>query len=302
MYSHGWFKVAFERDLKETLTPAAIGTTRLVLVRTEAGIRAYHADCPHRGAHLAYGGRLYQESIVCPFHGYRIGLGCEEEPHGFQVRAFPTLVVGGLIFVRLSTAYENGLTAALEQLAESHFFVPGFEMHVRAPAPLIVENGFDNRHFRAVHHIETDHFEVREASEGSLCVESVFAFPETPWLKGSSGERFIRAPFVAHAYSPCLIVSHLSGASPYTVITGATPTPEGGTVIRLSLALPTASYGNPPPAQFYQYLLEMSRNGLEDDRLMWDNLSPTAPHRYVGPDAAVMAFQHYCRRFEAEQP
>src|SRR5687768_10485144 len=79
MYVHGWYKVAFEYELENPLTAAAIGDIRLVLVRSEGGIRAYKADCPHRGAHLAYGGKLNNASIICPFHGYRIGLGKESD-------------------------------------------------------------------------------------------------------------------------------------------------------------------------------------------------------------------------------
>src|SRR5690349_2576663 len=62
MYSKGWFQVAFERDLAGDLTPASIGTVRLVLARMASGVRAFAADCPHRGAHLALGGRLDSEA------------------------------------------------------------------------------------------------------------------------------------------------------------------------------------------------------------------------------------------------
>src|SRR4051812_7091142 len=75
MYGTGWYQVTFERDLTGDVTPAAMAGARLVLVRTARGLLAADAVCPHRGAHLALGGRLDGESIVCPMHGYRISLG-----------------------------------------------------------------------------------------------------------------------------------------------------------------------------------------------------------------------------------
>ena len=71
----GWYHVAFERDLSDELTAATIGELRLVIVRTAEGINAFDATCPHRGAHLAFGGRLDGGALICPFHGRRINLG-----------------------------------------------------------------------------------------------------------------------------------------------------------------------------------------------------------------------------------
>src|SRR5689334_9118972 len=58
MIYNGWYQVAFERDLTADVTPANIGTHPLALVRTETGVRAVDGVCPHRGAHLGYGGKL----------------------------------------------------------------------------------------------------------------------------------------------------------------------------------------------------------------------------------------------------
>ena len=44
----------------------------LVAWRGESG-KAYVADayCPHLGAHLGIGGKVSQECITCPFHGWQ---------------------------------------------------------------------------------------------------------------------------------------------------------------------------------------------------------------------------------------
>lgn len=298
MYQSGWFSVAFERDLQGPLTPALIGDTRLVLVRDERGVRAFGADCPHRGAHLAYGGRLEGEGIICPFHGYRIGLG-QAGSEGFCVAAHPTLLVGGVVFVRLGAQDDRGFSDAVQALDASHLIVPGFEMPVRVAAELVIENAFDQRHFSSVHHISTYPFHVETEPAGNLLLRSTFRFPSTGWLKDRQGSAFLEVPFTARTFSPGIIISHLGGDTPYTVMTTATPQPDGSCMIRLAVALPRPQDGPPPNEQFARYLITQSRKGLTDDQVMWEHLSPSAPQRLTRHDHPVEAFQTFCRSFKA---
>lgn len=296
MYHHGWFNVAFERDLREDLTPAVIGGRRLMLARMPDGVRAFSADCPHRGAHLAYGGRLADDAVICPFHGYKVCLG-ERGGEGFSVAAYPTLNVGGIIFVRLSASHDCGFEPYIQRLMSDHTLVPGFEMPVRVSSELVIENAFDQRHFHTVHHIGTRQFKVDTEPAGNLLLRSSFNFPATGWLKDKSGSAFLEVPFTARTFSPGIIISQLGGDTPYTVMTTSTPQPDGSCMIRLSLALPHAHYGPTPNTQFASYLLAQSRKGLTDDQLMWENLSPTAPQRLTVHDHPCVAFQEFCRTF-----
>src|SRR4029079_10157109 len=79
MYQHGWFQIAFDRELTREVSPSSIGQLRLVLVRVGSEITAFDAICPHRGADLGIGGRHDRGALVCPFHGFRIGLGQDSE-------------------------------------------------------------------------------------------------------------------------------------------------------------------------------------------------------------------------------
>jgi 3-ketosteroid 9alpha-monooxygenase subunit A len=295
MYQHGWYTAAFQHELTETLTPAVIGEHRLVLARSEQGIRAFNADCPHRGAHLAYGGRLEKDCIVCPFHGYRIGLGRKEQ-HPFQADEYPTLVIGDLIFVRLSDTHELGFSAFMTQLARDHYVLPGFIMPVKAPAPLIIENAFDAMHFPVVHHLKTDkmtfHYE-----EGVLMVETHVEFPAGAMLRRKNITT-VRSHFIGRAFSPGLIVTQLQGDElPYTIITGATPQPDGQCIIRLAMLLPFEKYGNPPDRRLCDVLVQSSQAGFRDDQLIWEHVSPTAPHHLTARDNGIVEFQTFCRQF-----
>jgi nitrite reductase/ring-hydroxylating ferredoxin subunit len=297
MYSHGWYQVAFERDLTTALAPAAVGPRQLVLAQGPEGWRAADAFCPHRGAHLAFGGRVEGETIVCPFHGHRIGIG-QASHDGFCTRPYPTLVVGGLVFVRISAAEDNGFAGVMAELDARRYFVPGFALRVRAPADLVIENAFDRPHFQIVHGVGTDpRFEVRDGDHGDLMATGVFSVPPTRWRRDDGSDVPQRVEFRARAFSPGLVMSELDGSPPYGVLTAATPTPEGDCVVRVSLVMPADAGGRLPAAPLCEYLLQQSHAGLEKDRLVWEHLGQSAPCRYTAQDASVLAFRRFCHRF-----
>ncbi|HET7081876.1 MAG TPA: Rieske 2Fe-2S domain-containing protein [Chloroflexia bacterium] len=297
MYRNGWYQIGFERDLTQDLTPAAIGTRRVVLVRGEGGIRAFDSVCPHRGANLAIGGRLDREAIVCPFHGYRIGLGRECE-HGFRVREYPALLVGGLVFVRLSDSHDNGFREFLEQLDQDHYFVPGFTMRVMAPPAMVVENAFDNSHFRPVHGIHNEpRFRILPSQCGEFAIEGVFEYGAI-WRADRKPTDKVRVPFVARAFSPGIVLGQVGGDRPYFTVTCATPITENDCLVRFSLAVPAGEGSTPPSEEFCQRVLRESKSGLEQDQVIWENMSINAPCHYTAMDAAVLAFKEFCRPFE----
>ena len=295
----GWCQVAYEHELNAQLTPVAVGSAPLVLARMSEGIRAFDAACPHRGAHLGYGGRLDGEAIVCPFHGKRIGLG--ECAGRYRVREYPVLGYGGMVFVQLGSGPDNGFGAFLDDLAASHLFLPGVSRSVAVRAELVVENAFDVTHFRPVHGIgnEPSFTILPEASAGAgtFAVAGAFVVPASPWQRAAAGTRSACVPFVARAFSPYVVISQLGGDSPYVAITAATPRPEGGCVIRFSLAIPTATHDAMPAdrrERRYRYLMEHSLAGIEQDVPIWEHLIELPAPDYDAADGAVVAFREFC--------
>jgi hypothetical protein len=255
------------------------------------------AACPHRGAHLGHGARFEDGALICPFHGFRIGLG-EPSSHGLCVREYQALFVGGLVFVQISDALDNGFGKVMENLQATHVIVPGFAVTVRAPSELVIENAFDQAHFGPVHGIGIARaFEMRPSQHGELTVEGVLPLPTSRWQRGRPGRDLSDVPFVARAFSPGIVVSELGGDYPYTVLTAATPTADGGCVIRLSLALPVDAAHSLPRVELQDYLLRRSRDGLEKDRIVWEHLNPVsdAPENVL--DAPVLEFRAFCSRF-----
>jgi nitrite reductase/ring-hydroxylating ferredoxin subunit len=103
----GWYRVA-------DAAPLAVGDVRaihyfgrdLALFRAEDGrARLFDAHCPHLGAHLGVGGRVFGDGIRCPFHGWCFdGDGrCIEVPRlegrvpDARVRSYPVLERNGCV-------------------------------------------------------------------------------------------------------------------------------------------------------------------------------------------------------------
>jgi 3-ketosteroid 9alpha-monooxygenase subunit A len=287
----GWYLVAFEGELENELNAAVIGDRRLILVRRGDELRAFDATCPHRGAHLGYGGRLTDDSIICPFHGYRVRLG-RDGRGGFSVPEYAVARGGGMVFVRCSNDADNGWAAYLAQLEREHVIVNGFELRMRAPMTTIIENAFDRRHFDSVHGIRTDDFVVTATDEGALLVQSTFYVPT-----GRGPLDVEPADYRALVVSPGVAAVSLSGSLQYTVVTGATDLPgDRACAVRLSIAFPRAAWPGQPPAHVVEPLLEHSRRGLEEDRVMWENLAADVEPHWMPEDDASLTFFEFCAR------
>ncbi len=303
-YQHGWYQVAFERDLSPPITPLSFAGRALMAISDPGPerVRVFDAVCPHRGAHLAYGGRLATPStIVCPFHGYRIGL--DEVSHdGFCARGYVCLVYGGGVFVRLSDQAGPDFARALQELGAGHTFIPGFEMTADTTIDVVIENGFDNAHFRAVHGLMSlPGLVVRTGPFGELVAEGRF---DIPWRGGPEGPApsggRLHARYLGHAFSPGTFIAELDGDPPfrYRMMTNATPNGTGrACTIRFTLMLPNADGGSPPGERFTRELLQHSRDGLELDRAIWNRLDPHHVPRLTTSDHAAIAFGEFCRAF-----
>jgi 3-ketosteroid 9alpha-monooxygenase subunit A len=299
-FFRGWYQVGFERELTEKLTPVAVGRLPLVLVRRQDGFEAYDAICPHRGAHLAYGGQLEENAIRCPFHGHLIGLG-EECGGELKVRGYRTLCVGGLVFVLFNERHENGFSQLMAQLNQTHFFVQGFTLKANTPAEMVVENGFDRAHFRHVHGLKTaPDLHLLQSHNGELIVEGTFqacAF-NSVWHNDEPDRTSTEIGFLARMFSPNLCVSRLGdGPGHHLVISGATPNGDGSCTIRVSVAVPAGTDGKAPSQQAIRALLRDSKLAYEQDILVWEHRASDAPSRFQADDDLVIEFHRFCKGF-----
>lgn len=106
-YPQGWFCIGFSYEWQ----PGAVHTRsfagkEVVVYRTHRGaMRAISPYCPHLGAHLGVGGRVFGEDLVCPFHQFAFGTdgSCVRTPYGPPPRAnldqLPLRESNGIVFL-----------------------------------------------------------------------------------------------------------------------------------------------------------------------------------------------------------
>lgn len=298
MYKHGWYQIGFSRDTSD-VTPIEFGSRRWMLIKRNDALKVYDATCPHRGAHLGFGGKLSGDSVVCPFHGYRIALG-DDSQREFCVQEYETYERAGLVFVRASEDVGPSFPEALDKLSDTYTFIPGFSMDLKVDAQLAIENAFDNAHFQPVHGLCREPvFETCEGEFGEFAVRGVFHIPPSDWEAKGDSSKPIEVGFLARAFSPGLVVSELLGEFPYdyAVISAAVPTPEPNRcTIRLSVGLRT-HHGPDVHQSMADPLLEFSRAGLVADGAVWEKLLPDIVPRWTEKDQCVRAFTEFCERF-----
>ena len=71
-YPNGWLPVLESSLLKKSqILPIFAFGNDLVAFRSTAGkVTVLDTYCPHLGAHLGYGGRVINDTVNCPFHGW----------------------------------------------------------------------------------------------------------------------------------------------------------------------------------------------------------------------------------------
>lgn len=307
----GWYLVGMVAEIVADLTPVEVAHRRLMLVRSDDGrIELAEATCPHRGAHLAYGGKLSRDRVVCPFHGRLVALGCSER-RAMSVPTYPTMVVGGMVLARLGQAPEldRGLAQHLPGLLDHVEPVVAVDRVIRTTPQIIIENAFDPEHFATVHQvpgIDAMHAEIDD--DGALTVGGGFRTVVDPWGDPQIRQRLqsvmgrpspraadLRSGFRATAYSPTFVVTRFGeGPNAPLIVTGAVPVRSQdhrpAARIRVVLYADTTE-----PA--VERMARGSRAAISEDTAVWENLDPDHVDRLTENDSTVLAFQHFCAQF-----
>ena len=108
-FPNGWYAIGFSTDFPkgEVVTRHYFGEDIVVYRTLEGQVRATESHCPHVGAHLGHGGRVVDECLRCPFHGWRFDAvgqcvevpGATRIPAKAQLRHWPLREMNGVVFV-----------------------------------------------------------------------------------------------------------------------------------------------------------------------------------------------------------
>jgi phenylpropionate dioxygenase-like ring-hydroxylating dioxygenase large terminal subunit len=173
---NGWFAV----EVSDALEPGAIRAVRYfgrewVVFRTQSGQAAvFDAFCPHLGAHFGHGGRVEDDRLHCPFHGWAFGPSgaCEAIPYakrippGAAAGALPVVERNGFVFAWWDADGRDPWYEIpdVPEASSAEWSSPErYEWVIRAHGQELGENGVDQAHFHFVH--GTRNVPVTEASE-----------------------------------------------------------------------------------------------------------------------------------------
>ena len=165
---YGWYALEYSDQLAPgEVKPLHYLDRDLVLFRTASGeARVLDAYCPHLGAHLGHGGKVVDDTIACPFHGWRFdGQGvCQEVPYAENmpprvvdrqvIPSFPTVERSRMIWAWYHPA---GADPEFEVEEVPEFDSPGYtdlqtyDWKIDTIVQEAGENGADVAHFMYVH-------------------------------------------------------------------------------------------------------------------------------------------------------
>jgi 3-ketosteroid 9alpha-monooxygenase subunit A len=296
----GWYLLALAEELAGEVTPVDLGDRVLMVIREGERLRVFDARCPHRGAHLGYGGKLAPgragACVVCPFHGKRIGLGAGTAR--LCVTEHQSVLAGDALFVRLGAdpAEDRGFEQTIKEVGAEKQIVGALVRTIRVPPAYVIENAFDFSHFTAVHGVgRVTGFGLREDDSGAIAVEGDFwtTVPPTAAPAGAAlADRGLRSRFYARAVSPSLVLTELGPPEiSHTLITSASPAGDGGCVVRVAIGVRPAAL--PVAAK----LVSGARRAIDQDVVIWEHLDPAAPARFDRSDLPALAFRQFCAGF-----
>jgi len=166
-YPTSYWQIAFSTDVgDESVIPLRVLERDVVLWRDSAGVvHCTQAHCAHLGANLGYGGEVVQDTIRCPFHGWRYDAS-GKVAHVPGVEGTPKLKVclptfrvieryGAIFLWNGPEQPDHELPDVLgdEGISEDDIVFEHVRYKVPFPAKWFAENLPDSAHFAGLHRL-----------------------------------------------------------------------------------------------------------------------------------------------------
>lgn len=167
---HGWYSAGYSREFAAgTVHARRYVEQDLVIWRSADGTpHVMDAYCPHLGAHLAVGGCVEGDRIVCPFHRWEFDAQgrnvripyVEASPDGTprrnakaRLRSYPTVERNGMVMFWYHPDPDRAPMWEIPELEVTRGgdFDEAYEFVVETAWQEIAENSVDGAHFQYVH-------------------------------------------------------------------------------------------------------------------------------------------------------
>jgi phenylpropionate dioxygenase-like ring-hydroxylating dioxygenase large terminal subunit len=305
-YPASWFAVAPSGRLgrRGRMAVDAFGE-RLVVWRDASGeAHVQQRFCPHMGASLACGD-VEGDRIVCPFHRWewdRDGacaripyMDAAKIPKRARIQTFPVVEQCGFIWAFNGKEPTHGLPPLPEYGAKG-FGIRTKTQRFDAHPLLILENGCDAQHFKYVHKVDFERYEVdvlEDAKHG-------FAFDVRQWvaLPSPVGGTSLITTSIRYV-GASLIYGRLKRNEDLLATFIAAPTPVGPKATDFTLIVAVKSlpwFLAPLNPVYYSFLARQLFTGATDDYFpIWKEMDTSYRGVLVDEDRLQQRFRRYYR-------
>jgi nitrite reductase/ring-hydroxylating ferredoxin subunit len=311
-FPYGWFAVAFSSELRkcQVLTRRFMDR-EIVLFRTKSGTPcAAEAYCPHMGAHLGHGGKVQDEELRCPFHGFRFTVSgsCAYSPLGAPPPAarlglLELREIFGVILVWHGPPGQVPWDIEFPDEESGWHRLRHRTMTFRTHPQEIVENGVDFGHLGALHGLK--HFRLIEplAVEGPRLRFGYGFNQPVPFTPGFNVE--IQTSVAGLGFY--LNETEAVGGFAVRQLSMATPVGERETVLRFCVtvrkrgrtAVTRALWSCPEAVVAYSVLLATILQLKRDGRI-WNNKKYLRRPAIAADDGPIPAYRQWASQFYPE--
>ncbi len=315
-FPRGWYRVAWSFELAEVVQPITYLEHDFVAYRTSDGVaHVMDAFCPHLGAHLGYGGRLENDQVVCPFHGWtwdRAGRNTSipyEHPDVRKktIRTWPVREIGGAVLIWWSDSPGDPEWEP-EPIAEESldaFHVVGPETSIlwerkHLIPQALTENIADPAHLKYIH-LAKSVPTINTTETASTFVSSLdYVFGEgrsSTWLT-PEGPRAVH--LVAEAHGLGYTISRYGGLHGAVHVLGATPTDRHHADVWASAVVPrSADDADDSLGAWGTRLVKEMFKSHEQDFPVWEHMSYIAHPPYARMEGCHKRLRRWAEKFYA---
>jgi phenylpropionate dioxygenase-like ring-hydroxylating dioxygenase large terminal subunit len=287
---NGWFIVAASDDIAPLeVKPIFYFGRDLVLYRTREGEpRVVSAYCAHLGTHLASGGKVEDDAIVCPFHGWSydgatgqcvaIPYGSGKIPSQAKIRAYPTIERNRMVWAWF---HLEGKPPFYDVPDVPEFDDPEFgqpytvDFTLKTVCQEMAENNHDPAHFQFVH------------GTGSIPEEDVFIDGTYKRVIGMEG-RFIRETF-GLGLGVLRVKNHV------TFMSSTTPVDDEHVQVRWTFLAPEANGPGAAQASALSFT-----SGLSQDIPIWENKRYVERPVLIKDERTILDHREWCKQFYSD--
>ncbi len=300
-FARGWFVLMFSEELEpEQVMPIRRFGQELVLFRTASGEpKVLDAYCPHLGAHLGHGGKVVEESIVCPFHAWKFdGDGqCIEIPYAkrippkARVECWPVRERNGMIFVWHDR--EKGLPdweiPEIAECADAEFLPWKYaHLEIKTPPLAIAENLADSGHFVTVHDTHPVPGSFSNTYEGHVGQQKIkaIAYP----VHGGTDEFESTATY----YGPAYQITKMEGKGLGVIVNAHTPIDDERVMLRFGVSMKRTEGMSDA---MVDHFIDNMRDGYLQDVRIWENKIYLDRPMLCDGDGPIGEFRRWYQQF-----